>query len=110
MTDTTEAIEARRELMLKWADHFQDLVQQMIDQVRAQGLDPAWFYPRTVVIGPTSARIHWGLRPEVETALQAMTKGISPDEAARIGSLAGSKSIEDLITDDTQWVGVDGPS
>ena len=99
----SEALEARQVLLQKWADVMTDQVQQFQEQCADKGMSPNWFYPRKVVQTGQTLRIHWSLRPEVETALVALRDGGSVEQAAHLGALAGQRSLEDLITDDTIW-------
>ena len=103
---SNEAREAKAELVEKWGDVMSDLTQQMIEQAAATGMKPEWFYPKKIVetSGPNpTIRIHWGLRPDVEAALQALDAGGSAEEAAKIGAAFSSRSLEDLIMNDTLW-------
>ena len=103
MPNTSEAREAKEELLEKWGEILSDLTQQMIDQAREQGLDPSWFYPRKIIEKDNQISIHWSIRPGIEAALQTYANTGSAEAAAKIGAEVDRKTLEQLITDDTIW-------
>ena len=104
MADTSEGLQARSELIEKWGDTLAELTNQMIEQAREQGINPAWFYPAKILETKDTISISWKIRPDVEAALTAMDRGVPAEEAAKLGAAVGKKSLEQLIQDDTVWI------